>query len=434
MRRQLDRDTRQLLFAAQFPVHVGLDAAKGSHTLVARGPDGLFTDPLTFPVGRQGFEAAACALTETYPTIRFDQMLVGIEFAGHHGVTLAHELHARGCQVVSVLAKSAKQTRDASLSGRDKSDRIDAKYICVTLGRGTFVRYPFLRSPIRELKPLVMARHRLTIERVRLKNRVQGILDLVWPEFAGHFSSLEKAAPQAILRRWALPQDLVAASPRTVRTFIQQASRGKFRADWTRAFLASARTSVGLQDAPEERRLELQFVLARKDLLDAQVAELDARITAQVARCPEAQLLLTVPEVSTVCAATLVAEIGDPAAFEHPGQWLKLAGLHLEGRQSGQMDGRKRLAKAGRPLLRRQLYLLAGRWALPRGLYRPDYQALRTKGFQRTKAVCALARRVVPVLFAVSKAAGRSTGRCLRPIAGGPSRDRERDDMTMHVR
>jgi transposase len=186
-----------------------------------------------------------------------------------------------------------------------------------------------------------------------------------------------------------------------VREFIQQASRGKFRADWSRAFLASARTSVGLREAPDERRLELQFALGRKDLLDEQIGEMDARISALVAQCPAAQLLLTVPEVSDVCAATIVAELGDPAAFEHPGQWLKLAGLHLEGRQSGQMDGRKRIAKQGRPLLRRQLYLLAGRWALPRGLYRANYQALRTKGFQRTKAVCALARRLVPVLFAV---------------------------------
>jgi hypothetical protein len=117
MRRQLDRDTRQLQFAVQFPVHVGIDAAKGTHTLVARGPDGLFTDALTFPVGRAGFEPAARALAQTYPDIRFDQMLIGLEFAGHHGVSLAHDLHGRGCQVVSVLAKSAKQTRDASLSG-----------------------------------------------------------------------------------------------------------------------------------------------------------------------------------------------------------------------------------------------------------------------------------------------------------------------------
>jgi transposase len=401
MRRQLDRDTRQFLFAAQFPVHVGIDAAKGTHTLVARGPDGVFTAPLTFPVGHTGFDTAAQSLQQAFPVVGPDQMLVGIEFAGHHGVSLAHDLHARGCHVVAVLAKSAKQTRDGSLSGRNKTDRIDAKYICVTLGRGTFVRYPFLRSPIAELKPLVMARHRLIIERARLKNRIQGMLDLVWPEFAGHFSSLEKAAPQAILRRWPLPQDLLAASPRTVREFIATASRGKFKADWTRAFLASARTSVGLRDATDERRLELEFALARKDLLDAQIVELDDRITHQVARCPEAQLLLTVPEVSAVCAATIVAELGDPAAFEHPGQWLKLAGLHLEGRQSGQMDGRKRIAKQGRPLLRRQLYLLAGRWALPRGPYRADYEALRARSFQRTKAVCALARRLVPVLFAV---------------------------------
>jgi transposase len=434
MRRQLDRDTRQFVFASQFPVHVGIDGAKGSHTLVARGPDGIFTAPLTFPVGRAGFDAAATSLHQAFPAVQPERMLVGIEFAGHHGVSLAHDLHGRGCHVVAVLAKSAKQTRDGSLSGRNKTDRIDAKYICVTLGRGTFVRYPFLRSPIAELKPLVMARHRLTIERARLKNRIQGLLDLVWPEFAGHFSSVEKAAPQAILRRWSLPQDLLSASPRTVRAFIAAASRGKFKADWTRAFLASARTSVGLRDAPAERRLELEFALARKDLLDGQIAALVERITQQVARCPEARLLLTVPEVSAVCAATIVAELGDPATFEHPGQWLKLAGLHLEGRQSGQMDGRSGSpSRGGRCCDGSSTSSLAGGRCLA-GSTAPTTRR-SGPGASSAPRRCAPWRggwcRCCSRWFS---AVGHLTAPCSTPIAGGPSRRREAEEVIVTPR
>jgi hypothetical protein len=54
-------------------------------------------------------------------------------------------------------------------------------------------------------------------------------------------------------------------------------------------------------------------------------------------------------------------------------------------------------------LLRRQLYLLAGRWVHPdRGRSREFYEAyLNRNGGQRTKAVCAVARKLVPMLLAV---------------------------------
>ena len=61
----------------------------------------------------------------------------------------------------------------------------------------------------------------------------------------------------------------------------------------------------------------------------------------------------------------------------------------------------RRLSKRGRPMLRRLLYLLAGRWCQARGLYRADYLRLRAAGRSGTEACVILARRLVPILFAV---------------------------------
>jgi hypothetical protein len=62
------------------------------------------------------------------------------------------------------------------------------------------------------------------------------------------------------------------------------------------------------------------------------------------------------------------------------------------------------MSKRGRPMLRRQLYLLAGRWSLERGLYHADHAALKARYHGLgTKAICTLARRLVPLLFAVMK-------------------------------
>ncbi len=64
------------------------------------------------------------------------------------------------------------------------------------------------------------------------------------------------------------------------------------------------------------------------------------------------------------------------------------------------MNGRVKQTKRGRPALRRQLFLLARRWCQKRGLYREQYLALRARnGGKKTSAMCAVARKLVPMLL-----------------------------------
>jgi len=391
-------------FAAQFPVHVGVDTSKTFHKLVARGPDGRRQRPLRVEVTREGFDAAHDYLRREFPTVPPPQVLVALEFAGHHGFTFAHHLHALGYRVVSVLPEATSRTKAVEDNTGAKTDDIDARQICRLVGDGIFVRFPFLVAPYLELKLLTTQRFRLTVEASRCRNRLRGLLDLVWPELAGQFASVEKATPLALLERWPLPADLVRASARSVRRALGEASRGHFDDTRLERLLLSARRTVGLADAAPERRLEIANLLRRWALVRAQRDDLERRIEDLVPTCPEAALLVTVPEVGAVCAASIVAELGTPADFQHHRQVLKLAGLSLKTRESGQTFGKKRVSKKGRPVLRRQLYLLAGRWCSPRGLFHDDYLKLKERnGRQGTKAVVTMARKLVPVLFAVMR-------------------------------
>ncbi|MGD0992001.1 MAG: IS110 family transposase [Gemmatimonadales bacterium] len=389
-------------FARTLPVHVGVDTGKSFHVLVAQGPDGRRTKGHKVLVGRQTFEQADAQLQTWYPDVPREQMLIGLEFAGHHGFTFARYLADRGYHVVNVLPAHTHRAKEIEDNSPLKSDAKDAEVVCSLLSHGVFVRFPFLKRPYVELRLLTTHRHRLTVEATRFKNRLQGLLDLAWPEFLSHFCDLQKVTPLAVLERWPLPRDILAASPRTVRSHIHVASRGHILPERIKQLLTSAQETVGLPDAPDERRLEIQFLLKRWALVREQMTELDRRIVALVDICPEAKVLLTVPEVSAVCAATLVAELGTPQDFEHPRQVLKLAGMNLVSSSSGQRDISrvpKWQSKRGRPALRRQLFLLAGRWCHSRGLYRSDYEALVARGSSGTKAVCTLARKLVPMLL-----------------------------------
>ncbi len=397
------RPDQKLVYARTFPVHVGVDTGKKHHVMVARGPDGVAADPITVQVNRGSFERSLERLYAQFPEVTPDGFLIGLEFAGHHGFTYANFLRELGHEIVSVLPAHTKKAKELDDNSPNKSDQIDAALISRLTGEGRFVPFPFLSDDLARLKLLVMQRHRLTVEATRYKNRLQGMLDLGWPELLGAFSSIEKRTPLAILRRWPLPQDLAAASPRTVRRLIKKVSRGHVSADKTREIIEAARGSIGLPQAAEERRLEIRHLFQRWELAREQIRELDTLIEPLVQGSPEARALLSVPEVSLICAATIVTELGDPSSYEHPRQILKLAGMNLVGKESGiSVNGRRWQSKRGRPMLRRQLFLLAGRWCHPRGLYRDDYlRMLERNGKCRTKAVAALARKLTPVLFRV---------------------------------
>ena len=393
-------------YARTFPVHVGVDAGKTFHKLVARGPGGARGKAVRVDVTRAGFEAAAAYLRESFPEVPAGRVLVGLEFAGHNGFTFAHFLAKRGYKVVSVLPFVTKRLKEVEDNSPRKDDAKDAAQVCALVGQGLFVSFPLLDDTGAELRLLATERRRLAVEATRLKNRLHSALDLAWPEFVGQFAGLEFETPVALLERWAVPQDLAAAAPRSVHALVRKTSLNHIGSARVSALLDAARSTIALQEGTEGRRAEIRRLLARWAMVRGHVADVESRLAELVEVTPAAKALLSVPGVSVVCAATLVAELGDPNWYEAPRQVLKLAGMNLARKESGtSVRGRVRQTKRGRPLLRRQLFLLAGRWCRTTGLYRPYYEALLGRGKPKTSAVCAVARKLVPMLLRVMQTA-----------------------------
>jgi transposase len=328
-------------------------------------------------------------------------MLVGIEFGGHHGFTFAAFLAERGYHVVAVPVQATSRTRSLEDNSPRKDDDKDAAQICNLVASGIFVRAPVLDEWTSALRILITERDRLTTEATRLTNRLRGRLDLAWPEFQTQLGDFRWKTPRTVLEAWPLPSDLAATDIRTARRLIQAFSLGHFRPEEVDALRKSAKMTIGLSTALEARRAEIRRLLARWALVREQEAEIDRVLERLVRDRRETIALLTIPEVSALCAATIVAELGPPETYTSPRQVLKLAGLNLARKQSGtSVLGPVRITKRGRWALRSQLYLLAMRWCSSRGLYREQYLAMVARnGGLRKKAVCAMARKLTPLIL-----------------------------------
>jgi transposase len=336
---------------------VGVDAGKFRHALVVRPRGGDDARPFLFDTTPSGFAAALTYIAAAAPEAAPADILVGIEFAGSYGVTLAHYLHARGVPVVSVLPSDTKRWKEVTHGRALKTDAKDAVGITDLVVNGSNVGFPFLEPAYAELRYLLSTRERLSAQRRATLTRMRSTLELVFPELERVFPNVGRRTPLALLAAFPGPAALMLAPRPRVLALLECESRGKHTEPTLARLLAAAGTSLALHGAQHALAGELPILVAQIRLLDAQLAQVDAAMGGHLRTLPEADALLTVPGVQGVTAAAVLGAIGDPRAYASGRQVLVVAGLDLVESSSGTRQGRPRISKRGRPGLRQQLYL-----------------------------------------------------------------------------
>ena len=162
---------------------------------------------------------------------------------------------------------------------------------------------------------------------------------------------------------------------------------------------------------PELDRWEVEGQLARLDLLEEQIKELDREIRQRVKAEPVAQALEEIPGIGPFIALLLVAEVGDLDRFPSAKHLASYAGLVPSLYASGEHRWGGPITKQGSSLLR---------WALVQAAHRAA-QSPRFAGFyerQRErqgagKAIVALARKLAVISYYRWRAAKAAS--CPRP-------------------
>ena len=207
-----------------------------------------------------------------------------------------------------------------------KTDRIDARVLAV-LSQRDLVPAIWLPDPrVRRERELARFRLHLIKHRSQLKNRI-------------HSALMKFGRPCPV-------SDLLGVAGREI---------------------------LGRLEIPEPWRGNIDASLLLIDQLDAQVAEINAKLRSSGADHPYVPKLLTVPGVGWVLAFTIAAEIGDISRFETATKLTGYTGLCPRVVQSGESDRRGPLSKQGPRDLRWAL-LEATMHALRHPAYSERYQ------------------------------------------------------------
>ena len=220
-------------------------------------------------------------------------------------------LEAHGFQTWLVNAKDVKH-----LPGRPKTDRLDAVWLCKVAER-QMLRPSFVPPvPIRRLRDLTRYRIGLVSDQTREKNRVEKLLEDAQIKLSVVASDIFGVSGRdmmaALIAGERNPQVLAQMARTRMRTKIpqlQEAFVGHFTDH--HAFLAAK-------------------MLAHIDALDADIADLDTKIEAQIAPFADAVTRLDeIPGVGATTAAVIIAEVGtDMTRFPTPAHlssWARFA-------------------------------------------------------------------------------------------------------------
>lgn len=109
---------------------------------------------------------------------------------------------------------------------------------------------------------------------------------------------------------------------------------------------------VGVAEQRAGALERVRFVLADLVHLRAEIATVEARMLAVLDELQLTALVSSIPGVSAVGAATILAETGDPARFGSARALVKHAGLCPRANESGHYNGTTTISGRGRPELR----------------------------------------------------------------------------------
>lgn len=368
MRRHMRAPRGAPSLTARDTVYVGVDVDKHTHvagfvsrTLLERHERFEGCPALSFEQSREGFRHLVERIESFAP---LEQVVVLLEKTGHYHHALVQYLQDLDITVYLMHV----QSRPAGLLKTDKRDALtlaNTLYTQLELGAQVAEKARLVRRAIPPteaaalLRGLIRHRYELIHETTRRKNKLIAICDELFPEFAQIFKDPNAAGALAIRERFPIPQAVATAS---MTDLVALRVGTKPSAATLARLQAAAAESIGVRYLGRQRGLilEQRQLIQELRLLQTHLRELDAEIGHIVAQSREGQILLSIPAIGPIQAATLIATIGHIDNFRSAAALRAYCGWAPTIVRSGVTLDHAHMTRGGSRPLKQMFFLLVG--------------------------------------------------------------------------
>ena len=380
---------------------VAIDIGKNKNSARFRDTDGNDSRPFEFSNGRAGFDKFL-GMIHWYKA-RYDakRVVVGFESTGSYGIPLAHFLDRHNITTYMVNPVHTKRVKEIRDNSPGKTDQKDPSVIADIMQLGCTLSVIIPKGTAAVLRNLVQARERANEMKNSCHNKMQELIFQIFPEFHLHIKNLLSKTARYLLEHHTLPEQLAQLTIDELSTILRKVSRGRFSTEKASELLDAARNHGGIFEGSSIIALEIRQLIQSINNIQDFIDDLEAQIKDTLKTVPSSKPILSLKGIGAVTTATILGETAAFDGFTNAAEVEKLAGLNLFEISSGKHKGQVRISKRGRSLLRKALYFAALNVVKKQGAYHDKYQDYLKRGMLKNKALIAIARKLVRVIFAM---------------------------------
>ncbi|OPL15083.1 MAG: transposase [Firmicutes bacterium ML8_F2] len=387
---------------------VGVDIAKYLHWARLTDYRGLdLGKALKITNDKQGFANILASIETTCKLKGFKKVIVGMEPTGHYWKPLANYLILKGITVVIVNPYHTKRAKELDDNSPTKNDKKDALTIARLVRDGRYYEVYMPRDIFAELRVLSNSRISLMKRHNALKNTITTVMDEYFPEIVTVFKNpLKGKASLQIIKSCPFPPLILELGVEGVLAEIKKVVKKTVGLKKAQQLVEKAKDSIGVHYGVASAKLRLGFLIEELELLTKQLEQIESAMELALAETGLKEIILGIPGIGVVTAASFLGEIGDPLRFDHPRQISKMAGYNLVEDSSGKNVSGTSISKRGRKNLRNILYLMARTMVAVNPEMKELYQYLKTRSnnpLKKKQALVVVSKKIVTVIYNLVK-------------------------------
>jgi len=382
---------------------VAVDIGKGFHVGYFRAPNGEEGKPFLFANSAKSFNEFWDSVYEFFRNHDLEEIVVGFESSGPYAEPLFHYLRKKPVTLVQVNPFHTKRVKELTGNSPNKTDRKDPRVIADVISLGHALTLVVPKGPAAHLRRLTQARERGMKRRTAALNQMQDLIFVIFPEFLKIMKGISTKTAFYLVKNHPTAESIVALGLESLATIIKTTSRGKLGLQRAQELFDAAQSCVGIQEGKRSILLEIEYLISQIGADNCFIDSLERQMEEYLKEIPYSQSILSIKGIGKVTVAGLIGEVGDFREFGTISEITKLAGLDLFEISSGQHRGRRRISKRGRPLLRKLLYFAAINVVKTNGILHEPYQEMLCRGMPKIKALVAIARKLLRIVFALAR-------------------------------
>ena len=379
-------------------IYVGIDVASNKHDcFLINEKRGTYSSVFTISNDLEGFKKLHKAILDFVKQTNDSNVRIGLESTGHYSNNILLYFVKLNYQVMLINPLLTNMDRKATTVRKTKTDKVDARGICMFLDRNKtdFKPYTLISYHKDALKSLSRERFSLIKDYSKQKLKLQRLITIVFPEYLSFFSNLYIPSSINLLYSYPTPKLMSRAKLSSISNFIH----GKCKIN-AQTIKDKATNSIG--QSSDYYAFEIKSVIDALRFYEKQIESYNNQIKTIMDEI--GKNIMSIPGISYINGALILSEIGDINNFESADKLLAYAGLDPSVYQSGKYDANQlTISKRGSKYLRYAIHLASNIIWQHDNTFNEYYQKKLNEGKHHFVILGHIDKKLVRVIYSILK-------------------------------